>query len=58
MMQPTVQNADVFPILVTLAAAAIVAFWRTALKLLVMLAIAAVGYGLIVLWQSMHRVAG
>ena len=57
-MQPTVQNADAFPILVTLAAAAIVAFWRTALKLLLITVIAAIGYGMIMLWQNAHHVTG
>jgi len=57
-MQPTVQNADAFPILMMLAAAAIVAFWRTALKLLIMILIAAIGYGVIMLWQSTHHVGG
>jgi hypothetical protein len=57
-MQPTVHNGDALLILVVLGAAAIVAFWRTALKLLIMMVIAAVCYGLIMLWQNMHHVAG
>jgi uncharacterized membrane protein len=57
-MQPTVQNADAFPILIMLAAAAIVAFWRTALKLLIVIVIAAIGYGVVMLWQNTHHVAG
>jgi hypothetical protein len=57
-MQPTVQNADAFPILVMLAAAAIVAFWRTTLELLLVIVIAAIGYGVIMLWQNAHHVAG
>lgn len=57
-MQPTAQNVDALRIVVMLAAAAIVAFWRTALKLLVIIAIAVMGYGVIMLWQNTHHIAG
>jgi hypothetical protein len=54
-MQPTVQNADAFPMLAMLAAAAIVAFWRTALKLLLIAVIAAIGYGVIMIWENVRH---
>lgn len=57
-MQSTAQNADAIRTLVILAAVAIVAFWRTALKLLMVIVIAAISYGIIVFWQNMHHIAG
>jgi hypothetical protein len=57
-MQPTIQNADAIRVLVILAAVVITAFWRTALKLLIAITIAATGYGVVMLWQTMYHAAG
>jgi len=58
-MQAAVQEVQGTQIAVVLAAIAIVAFWRTILKCLVVLAaiaiIAALGYGAVVVWQSTHH---
>jgi hypothetical protein len=59
-MQAAAQNADGIRVLVLLAAMAIIAFWRTAIRLVLILVvtaiIAAIGYGAIVIYQSMHLV--
>jgi uncharacterized membrane protein len=61
-MQAAAQNADAVRILVLLGAIAIVAFWRSLLKLLIVLAaaaaIAGIGYGAIAVWQSIQHVSG
>jgi hypothetical protein len=61
-MQPAVQEVQGTQIAVVLGAIAIVAFWRTILKCVVMLVaiaiIAALGYGAVVIWQNMHHPAG
>ena len=60
-MQAAAQSADAVRILVMIAAIAIVAFWRSILKLVIVLlaaaAIAGIGYGAIAVWQSMQHVA-
>lgn len=57
-MHAAAQNADAVRILVMLTAIAIVAFWRSLLKLVIVLvavaAIAGIGYVAIAVWQSMH----
>lgn len=61
-MQAAVQEAEAARIVVVLAAIAIVAFWRTVLRYVIMLVsiaiIATLGYGAIAIWQSMHHIAG
>jgi hypothetical protein len=61
-MQPVVQQAEATQIIVLLAAIAIVAFWRTVIKWLIMLAsiaiIATLGYGVAMILQSTHHIAG
>jgi hypothetical protein len=61
-MQAAAQNADAVRILVMVAAIAIVAFWRSLLKLVIVLVaaatIAGIGYGAIAVWQSMQHVGG
>ena len=58
-MQAAVQEVQGTQIAIILAAIAIVAFWRTILKFVIMLVaiaiIAAVGYGAVVVWQSTHN---
>jgi hypothetical protein len=58
-MQAAVQEVQGTQIAIILAAIAIVAFWRSILKFLVMLVaiaiIAAVGYGAVVVWQGTHH---
>jgi predicted neutral ceramidase superfamily lipid hydrolase len=58
-MQAAVQEVQGTQIAIILAAIAIVAFWRTILKFVIMLVaiaiIAAVGYGVVVVWQSTHQ---
>jgi hypothetical protein len=60
-MQAAAQSADAVRILVMLAAIAIVAFWRSLLKLVIVLVaaatIAGIGYGAIAVWQSVQHVA-
>ena len=60
-MQAAAQNADAVRILVMLAAIAIVAFWRSLLKLVIVLVaaatIAGIGFGAIAVWQSVQHVA-
>jgi hypothetical protein len=57
-MQAAVQEM----VAVLLAAIAIVAFWRTVLMYVIMLVsvaiIATLGYGAIMIWQSMHHIGG
>jgi glucan phosphoethanolaminetransferase (alkaline phosphatase superfamily) len=47
-------------IIVLLFAMAIVAFWRTVIKYLIMIAatavIATLGYGAVMMWQNMHHI--
>jgi hypothetical protein len=57
-MQAATQNAEGIRILVLLGAIAIVAFWRTAIRLVLLLVVAAIGYGAIVLYQNMHHALG
>ncbi len=61
-MQAAAQNADAVRILVMLAAIAIVAFWRSLLKLVIVLVaaatIAVIGFGAIAVLQSVQHVAG
>jgi hypothetical protein len=58
-MQAAVQEVQGTQIAILLGAIAIVAFWRTILKYVVMLVaiaiIAALGYGVVVVWQGMHH---
>jgi hypothetical protein len=58
-MQAAVQEVQGTQIAIVLGAIAIVAFWRTILKCMVMLVaiaiIAALGYGAVVIWQNMHH---
>ena len=57
-MQAAIQNAEGIRVLVVLAAVAIIAFWRTAIRLVLILVvtaiIAAIGFGAIEIYQSMH----
>ena len=57
-MQAAAQNAEGIRILVLLGAVAIIAFWRTAIRLVLLLVvtgvIAAIGFGAIEIYQSMH----
>ncbi|HUB40217.1 MAG TPA: hypothetical protein VMA72_15305 [Streptosporangiaceae bacterium] len=59
-MQAAAQNAEGIRILVLLGAIAIIAFWRTAIRLVLILVvtaiIAAIGYGAIAIYQNMHHV--
>jgi hypothetical protein len=61
-MQVSVQDAQATQIVVLVIAMAIVAFWRTVIKWLVLLAatviIATLGYGLIAFWQNTRHIAG
>ena len=61
-MQAAASSAEGIRILVLLGAVAIVAFWRTAIKLVLILVftaiIVAIGYGAIAIYQNMHHVAG
>ena len=62
-MQAAVQEVQGTQIAIVLAAIAIVAFWRSILKCMIMLVaiaiITALGYGAVVIWQNMHHpVAG
>jgi hypothetical protein len=57
-MQAAAQNAEGIRVLVLLGAVAIIAFWRTAIRLVLILVvtavIAAISYGAIEIYQSMH----
>jgi hypothetical protein len=61
-MQAAVQEVQGTQIAIVLGAIAIVAFWRTILKGVVMLVaiaiIAALGYGAVVIYQNMHHPVG
>lgn len=61
-MQAAVQNAEGVRVLVLLGAIAVVVFWRTVLRLVLILVataiIATIGYGAIVIFQDMHHVTG
>jgi hypothetical protein len=61
-MQAAVQEVQGTQIAIVLGAIAVVAFWRTILKCVVMLVaiavIAALGYGAVVIYQNMHHPAG
>jgi hypothetical protein len=61
-MQAAAQNAEGIRILVLLAAVAFIAFWRTAIRLVLILVvttiIAAIGFGAIEIYQTMHHVPG
>jgi hypothetical protein len=61
-MQAAASNAEGIRVLVLLGALAIVAFWRTAIRLVLILVvtaiIVAIGYGAIAIYQSMHPVSG
>jgi hypothetical protein len=60
-MQVSIQEVEATRVIVLLAAVAIVAFWRTIVVWLIVLAatavIATLGIGLIVVWQIVHHVA-
>jgi hypothetical protein len=57
-MQAAAQSAEGIRVLVLLGAVAIIAFWRTAIRLVLILVvtaiIAAIGYGAVAIYQSMH----
>jgi len=57
-MQAAAQNAEGIRVLVLLVAVAIIAFWRTAIRLVLILVvtaiIVAIGFGAIEIYQSMH----
>jgi hypothetical protein len=57
-MQAAAQNAEGIRVLVVLAAVAIIAFWKTAIRLVLVLVVTAVivaiGFGAIEIYQSMH----
>ena len=61
-MQAAAQNAEGIRVLVVLAAIAIIAFWRTAIRLVLILVvtaiIAAIGYGAFAIYQTVHHVPG
>jgi hypothetical protein len=61
-MQPVVQQVEATQIVVLLAALALVTFWRTVVKWLILLAstaiIATLGYGAVMILQSTHHIAG
>ena len=61
-MQAAASNAEGIRILVLLGAIAIVAFWRTAIRLVLILVvtaiIVAIGYGAVALYQNLHHVTG
>jgi hypothetical protein len=61
-MQAAAQNAEGIRVLVLLAAIAIIAFWRTAIRLVLILVvtatIAAIGYGAIAIYQAVLHVPG
>lgn len=61
-MQAAAQNAEGIRILVLLAAIAVAAFWRTAIRLVLTLVVIAIlvalSYGAIALYQNMHHVTG
>jgi hypothetical protein len=56
--EETVPNLEVVKVVVVLSAAVLVMFWRTAIKLVIMVLATAVitllGVGAIVLFESMH----
>jgi len=58
-MQAGTQEVQGTQIAVLLAAIAVVAFWRTIIKYLVIVVataiLATLGYGAIVIWQNMHH---
>jgi hypothetical protein len=61
-MQAPIQEVEATQAIVLLTAIAIVAFWRTVVKWLIVLAstaiIATLGFGLIMIWQTTHHTAG
>lgn len=61
-MQAAAQNAEAVRILILLTAIAVVAFWRSLLRLLIIVAaaavIAAIGYGAVAVWQGVHHITG
>lgn len=61
-MHATTQNAEAILILVLLGAMAIVAFWKTVIKLIIAAVatatLAFLGYGAIMMWLSMHHMTG
>jgi hypothetical protein len=61
-MQAAAQNAEGIRVLVLLAAIAIIAFWRTAIRLVLILVftsiIVAIGYGAIAIYLTVHHVPG
>jgi hypothetical protein len=56
------QGLEVAWITALLATILIMAFWRTLIKVVIALAataiIATIGYGAIMIWQSVHHIAG
>jgi hypothetical protein len=61
-MQAAVQSAEGIRVLLLLAAIAVAAFWRTVLRLVLILVlttiIVAIGYGAIAIFQTMHHTIG
>jgi hypothetical protein len=61
-MQASVQEVEATQIIVLLTAIVIVAFWRTVVRWLIVVAstviIATFGFGLIMVWQTTHHMAG
>lgn len=61
-MLAATQEVEATRIAVLLTAIAIVAFWRTVIKGVIMLVsiaiIATLGYAAIMVWQDMHHIAG
>jgi hypothetical protein len=61
-MQVPVPYVEATQIIVLLTAIAIVVFWRTVVKWLIVVAstaiIATLGFGLIMIWQTTHHTVG
>jgi hypothetical protein len=61
-MQAAAQSAEAIRVLILLAAIAAAVFWRTMIRLVLMLVVAAIiagiGYGAIAIYQHMHHLAG
>jgi len=61
-MQAAAQSAEAIRVLILLAAIAAATFWRTMIRLVLMLVVAAIiagiGYGAIAIYQHMHHLTG
>ena len=61
-MQAAAQNVEGIRVLVLLAAIAAAVFWRTMIRLVLILVVAAIisaiGYGAIAIYQNMHHLTG